>query len=273
MNGAVASGLLVLAAAGVATPHGSRGRLARLGGVPVAGVGALLAPLRVALARAEVSRRFAVGAVALGCGTGAGIGFGPVAAVVAAGYGGLAIHVVLRRRTTAAARRALVAALDGVAALVGDLRAGVTPGSALGAALPLLIGARPRTGGWASVDDLDGHGDRTPRGQVLTRLVAAWRLADQTGAPLADVLERAEAEVRGAERIRALAAAHAASAQATAVLLAALPLAGVALGYGIGADPVAVLFGTPVGGACAIAAVALQLAGLAWARRLAEVPT
>ena len=80
---------------------------------------------------------------------------------------------------------------------------------------------------------------------------AAVRLADRTGAPLAELVERIEADARSTDRGLAAAAAQAAGARATAWLLAALPLGGIGLGYGIGVDPVAVLLHTPVGGACA----------------------
>ncbi|MGH3747468.1 MAG: hypothetical protein ACRDT8_08740, partial [Micromonosporaceae bacterium] len=146
----------------------------------------------------------------------------------------------------------------------------VRPAEALGAALPQLIGA----GGerqTAGVADLGGCVDATPRGRVLAKLAAAWGVADTTGAPLADVLDRLDIEVRSGERARAMAMAHAASARATAALLAGLPLVGVGLGYALGADPAAVLLHTPIGGFCAIAAAALQLAGLFWASRLSKV--
>jgi tight adherence protein B len=272
MTAGVVSALLVLAACGLAVPAGSRARLARLGGARTPWWSRLVGRWRGLLAEAEVSGRLAVGCASCGAAVIATIGYGLVAGVIAAAYAGLAAHVVLRRRAAAVAGRALTDALDGVANLVADLRAGVAPAHALDAALPTLIGARRHGGvGMASVADLDGYLDDGPRGRVLSRLVAAWRLAETTGAPLGDVLERLEAEVRGGERTRALAAAHAASAQATATLLAALPLAGIALGYGLGADPLHLLLHSPIGGACAIAAVALQLAGLAWARRLARV--
>jgi len=290
-----ASGLLVLAAVGVGASAGSRARLVRLAGTRTPWWSRWVDTSGRLLAGAEVSRRLAVGCAGCAAAVAATIGYGPVAGVIAAAYAGLAAHLALQRRATAAARRALVDALDGVANLVGDLRAGMAPAYALDAALPLLIGSHRQSGmsgrqlgtagqfggggqvagrgrdGVASVADLDGHLDGTLRGRVLRRLVAAWRLAETTGAPLGDVLARLDAEVRSGERTRALAAAHAASAQATATLLAALPLAGIVLGYGLGADPLRVLLHTPIGGACAVAAVGLQLAGLAWARRLAQI--
>jgi len=89
------------------------------------------------------------------------------------------------------------------------------------------------------------------------------------------VLERLENHLRGVDRARATAAAQAAGARVSALLLAAMPLAGVGLGGVIGVDPAPVLFRTRLGAACLFGAVSLQLAGLAWAIRLAriEVPT
>jgi tight adherence protein B len=109
--------------------------------------------------------------------------------------------------------------------------------------------------------------------RIAELTAAIWRLAEQTGAPAADLVERIEADARGADRAKASAAAQAAGAKATALLLAALPLGGIALGYGIGADPLHVLLRTPLGGACAATAVLLQCAGLLWADRLANGPT
>jgi len=167
---------------------------------------------------------------------------GPVAAIIGVGYGGLATHLVLRRRAERIASRQRRNRLDQLGALAADLRAG----------LPLPPVAATAT-----------HPDR------IDRLVqAAARLADRTGAPLADLLDRIEADARATDRGLAAAAASAAGAQATAWLLALLPLGGIALGFAIGVDPVRVLLHTPVGAACAVAALLLQIGGLAWANRL-----
>ncbi|MFI7539692.1 hypothetical protein [Actinoplanes sp. NPDC049599] len=202
----------------------------------------------------EGSPRRAVGAaVLLGATVGLLLG-GPVAALVLALYGALGARAAVRR---AAHRRAAVArsrSLDDLNALAADLRAGLAVGPAQGT-LP---------GSGAVVDP--------PEARLAELTAAVWRLAEQTGAPAADLVERIEADARAGDRSRATAAAQAAGARATALLLAALPIGGIGLGYGIGTDPLHVLLRTPLGGLCAVAAVLLQGAGLLWADRLANGP-
>ncbi|MFV2101941.1 hypothetical protein [Micromonospora sp. LOL_024] len=219
---------------------------------------------------------------------GAGIGLllaGPVAAFALAGYGSLGVRGLLRRATALRVARARRERLDQLCALAADLRVG----------LPVPVAAEVlRLGGVASsVDcapgqavavamDGDGGGGAVSAGGSAGAAIpvdrpgrlarAAIRLADRTGAPLAELVERIESDARSAERGLAAAAAQGAGARATAWLLAALPLGGIGLGYGIGVDPLQVLLHTPVGGGCAIAAVILQAIGLLWAERLAAVP-
>ncbi|MFI7215663.1 type II secretion system F family protein [Micromonospora maritima] len=182
-------------------------------------------------------------AALLGGGAGMLLG-GPVAGLVLAAYGTLGARAVLRRRTRRAADLVHRRDLDRLGAAAADLRAG----------LPV-----------------DGVFDDGP-GRTARLARAAARLADRTGAPLAELLERVEADARAADRGLASAAAQAAGARATAWLLAALPLGGIGLGYAIGVDPVAVLLHTPVGGGSAVAAVVLQVGGLLWAERLGAGP-
>ncbi|WP_030486299.1 hypothetical protein [Micromonospora chokoriensis] len=185
----------------------------------------------------------------LGGGVGAVVG-GPVAAVAVAGYGALAVRAVLRWRVNRSAERTRRRGLDQLCGLAADLRAG----------LPV-----PQALEFAAVER-DGSG----RLRQLTS--AAVRLADRTGAPLAELVERIEADARATDRGLAAAAAQAAGARATAWLLAALPIGGIGLGYGIGVNPMAVLLHSTVGGACAVAAVVLQVVGLLWAERLGATP-
>jgi tight adherence protein B len=179
----------------------------------------------------------------------AGSGAGPVAAALAATYATGAVIVTVRRRRTARAAAAQTATLDTVAELAADLRAGAPPAAVLAAAQPVL--------------------SATPA--ELAAVLAAWQVSERTGAPLADVLDRVEAQIRQERQLRLAAAAHQAGTRATALLLAVLPVGGVALGFGIGADPLDALLGTPLGGGCALAACALQVTGVLWTERLSRI--
>jgi tight adherence protein B len=186
---------------------------------------------------------------------------GPVAAFVGAVYCALLTGAALRRTARREAALARAGSLDNLAALGADLRAGLPPASAA----DRLPKAETPTSGRSQ------YAVRAER-RIADLTDAVWRLAEQTGAPAADLVERIEADSRAADRAKASAAAQAAGAQATALLLAALPLAGIGLGYMIGADPLRVLLHTPLGGVCAAAAVVLQCAGMLWADRLANGP-
>jgi tight adherence protein B len=181
---------------------------------------------------------------------------GPVAGLVTAAYTGAAVALAAGRFQARAENRGRARAVDAAASLAADLRAGVPVASALADAADGLTPAPP------------GRAGAEP---IRRRVAAAVELAELSGAPLADVLDRLGADLRAADRVRAAAVAQAAGARASAWLLAAMPVAGVLLGYAVGTDPVRVLLHTPLGAACAVAAVLLQLGGLAWSDRLARV--
>jgi tight adherence protein B len=194
-------------------------------------------------------------AVLLGAGAGLFLG-GPVAAAALAGYAGGGawfVRRVGRRRRLGLAYRG---AVEAVAAVCADLRAGVAVGPALGA-VGGAVAAAATAGGDAA--------------RVTRRLAAAVHLAESSGAPLADVLDRLDTHLRAVDRVRAGAAAQAAGARASATLLAALPVAGVGLGAAVGADSWRVLLHTPIGAACLAGAAVLQLIGMAWTVRLVRV--
>jgi tight adherence protein B len=172
-------------------------------------------------------------------------------------YAALAVRVVSRQRSARQTLREHRRRLDELCGLAADLRAGIPASVAIGR-LSALRHSPDTTGG-----PLQDGSDR-----ISALLQAAGRIAERTGAPLADLVERIEADARARDRGLAAARAQAAGGQATAWLLAGLPVGGIALGYGIGVDPLEVLLRTPIGAGCAVAAVALQLAGLAWSDRL-----
>jgi tight adherence protein B len=177
---------------------------------------------------------------------------GPVAAIAVAAYA-LAAGIAWRGRTRRQrADRAYAELLDAIDGVAGDLRAGLTPDAALAT-----------TSRTAVRDEADAAIQA-----ACARLDAAYRISEALGAPLADIIDRVDADLRATRRARATVEAQTAGAQATSTLLAALPLAGLGLGAGMGADPVYQLLRTPVGAACGLSAVALQCAGLAWTARL-----
>ena len=204
---------------------------------------------------------------------------GPVAAAALGTYAGLAARTVLRRREHRDRAAARAQALDELGALAADLRAGLPPGelvptdlasTRLAPADRTPVGLGPDGSAGAAWSPAAAGSRVSPDEHRLRDLTAAvWRLAERTGAPVADLVDRIEADGRAADRGRAAAAAHAAGARATALLLAGLPAGGIALGYAIGVDPLRVLLHTPLGAACVAGALVLQLGGLAWADRLA----
>lgn len=200
---------------------------------------------------ADQHPRLAAVLIAATTATVAGIAAGPTAAAIATAYVVATVAIVAARRRAREDAKVFDAAITAVGAVAADLRAGADPTVAV---------ARSRS----SLATSGSAGD------VSRRLDAAIHVADESGAPLADVLDRLETDARTLARSRASATSQAAGAQATAVLLAALPVAGIALGEGVGADPVHVLLHTPLGAACAGGAMGFQLAGLAWAQRLAN---
>lgn len=207
---------------------------------------------------------------------------GPVAALVCGTYSGFGAYLAFRRRAAQRAGRLRAAALDAVTALADDLQAGLAPSRALGHVWPRLTGTEvdPLTAPNPVVPDDPAAvlaGDPAPsRADITARLAVAWRLAAGTGAPLADLLDRLQTELSERERLRRAAAAQTAGNRVTAALLALLPLAGIGLGYAIGADPLQLLWHTGIGAGCAVAALVLQFAGVAWTLRLTrtdgEVP-
>ena len=193
--------------------------------------------------------------VALGCGlagvTGGFLLAGPVGSAIAGVYAVLGALAWARGRAERRSAAARTAAVDAIGTLAADLRAGLPAARALAEALPAL-----RVGG-------------DPAVARAARLVGgAMQVADRLGAPLAVLLDRVDADLRAAERCRVTVAAQTAGARATAWLLAALPLGGVGLGYGMGGDPGRVLLHTPLGAGCALGALLLQCAGLAWTARM-----
>ena len=114
-----------------------------------------------------------------------------------------------------------------------------------------------------------GGGDAHPSLPGLwAELAACVSVSERSGAPLAGVLGRYAAQLEASLDQQAARETALAGPQATVRLLTWLPLGGLGLGYLLGADPVAVLTGTPLGWLAAAAGAALSLIGRFWSRAL-----
>ncbi|MEY9487220.1 tight adherence protein B [Streptomyces calvus] len=187
---------------------------------------------------------------------------------------------VLRKvRRAAAERRARERRADAVialcTALAGEVRAGRQPGEALLPAardsgglgdMQAAVLAAARFGG--DVPDALTAAARQPGAEGLRGLAACWRVAVDQGAGLAAGVDRLEAALRAERDQRADLRAQLAGARATAVLLAGLPVVGLALGAALGADPLHILLHTSSGLICLAAGGVLEGLGLWWALRI-----
>lgn len=162
----------------------------------------------------------------------------------------------------------------GAAGDAGTAGVAAVAGAAAGA--PAAAGARtldrvatlvaagvPPPRAWDLVGGFPRHDD--PAWQDVA---AVLRVAERTGAPVAVVLRAlAGALRRSAASDRAVRVALA-GPRASARVVLALPVLGLALGSTWGAGAVQVLVGTPVGWGCCAVAMVLVLAGQAWTGRL-----
>jgi tight adherence protein B len=198
------------------------------------------------------------------------LGWAVAGSVVLAAAAGVATRAVTRTasarqdRRRAADRRA--AAVDLVTALAAELRGGAEPRVALAAACgaafaSVAAAARsPATdpaGALRTVAAAEGS-------ELLADLAAAWQVTDVAGAGLAGPATRLAESARAADAVRRELDAALAGPRATAALLSMLPVAGVLLGSGLGADPLAFLVSSGDGRVVLLAGTLLIAAGVSW---------
>ncbi|MFC9788091.1 type II secretion system F family protein [Rhodococcus sp. NPDC127528] len=200
---------------------------------------------------------------------------GPAAALAAATLACTVAHRVRRRRLgrdRVAEQRGLLAALE---AAVGELRVGTHPAAACATAAEEAKGtAAEAFRGAAATARLGGSaaaGLRAPGGAIdadLDRIAAAWKVAEQHGIALAELLDAARTDLLGRIRFRDRVESGLAGARATAAVLAGLPLLGIALGQLMGAGPLRVLLSGGLGGVLLVLGTVLVCAGLLWTDRI-----
>lgn len=258
------AGLAAALAVLLVWPPGARQRWARLG---TAGPGARL---RLRLPQ--------VWPIALPL---AGVGVGALslrtAWVVVGGCVGLILGTAAQLwRAQARRRRAAGNEAEVVAAcrlLSGLLRVGQVPGVALqlaAAELPVLAEAAAAQRAGGSVAEVLRAGASSPGRSGLAELAVAWELAERTGASMTAALDGVVERQAAASVVAEVVAAELAAPRATGRLLAVLPLAGLALGYGVGGDPLSFLLGSPIGWSGLTAGVVLACVGVLWTDWLAR---
>ncbi|MFD0000144.1 type II secretion system F family protein [Nocardia sp. NPDC127526] len=203
------------------------------------------------------------------------VGIGPlIAATLVAGTAGLR----WRRRTLERRRSAEISRLlDGLEAVIGELRVGAHPSAAAATAARETGGevacafaasaARSRLGG-SGAEGLRRPG--TVVSQELSRIADAWLVAERHGLALAELLSAARVDLVGRRRFRDRTQAGLAGARATAAVLAVLPVLGIGLGQLMGAAPLHVLFASSVGTWLLPLGVALACTGLLWTDAITE---
>ncbi len=196
----------------------------------------------------------------------------PLVAALGGAAAAAGVRVWSRRRATAQVDASLRGLADGLGALAADLRAGRSLIDAAAAAEQAC--GDPRAGRSlvraVRTPDVAPAREAGEIAHALTRIAAATRLSTRTGCSLAAVATAVEDDLRARARHRAELRAATAGPRASAVVLAGLPVLGLLMGSGVGADPWRVLTTTAPGQALLVGGVVLEAAGLAWSHRLVE---
>lgn len=200
------------------------------------------------------------------------------AAPVIVGWTGLVIVAVgWRRARRSHGRKRRLAVRDEtqliVDALVAELRSGAPPEIVVRrlAAESALIEPAAVVGaaGGDVAAALRAAGAR-PGAEPLADVGRAWAVSQECGAPLAGVLEQVRAAAREERELHRELAAGVAPARATVALVAAMPPLGLALGSGLGVDPLGVVLTTVPGALCLAAGVGCAVAGIVWIDLIAD---
>jgi tight adherence protein B len=179
----------------------------------------------------------------------------------------------LRRRSVLRQREAEV--VEAVFAFAAELRAGRPPGRALALVAACTSRLRDELSRAATAVEAGASAAaelrqlaHSPGCQGLAAVAAAWEVTESAGGAVADVLERLGDVLDVERQNRAALDAALAAPRATMVLLAALPVFGLALGQSLGAHPTDVLLHRTLGWAMLTLGVGLDAIGVAWTRLL-----
>ncbi|MBO0597009.1 hypothetical protein I2485_14705 [Nesterenkonia sp. E16_7] len=109
--------------------------------------------------------------------------------------------------------------------------------------------------------------------EVLQGLISIHALSQSTGAPLSRLCRKAADSLEDSAALDAAVRTAAAGPRLTQFILAALPLGGLAMGALMGAQPLAVLFGSTLGWGCLVSGLGCLLLGWRWSARMIRAVT
>ena len=168
----------------------------------------------------------------------------------------------LAARTGGERRRAVITLCR---ALAAELRAGQPPQEALRLA---VAQAGPSVSAVSDAGSLRTAAGSDPDLAALSYLAVCWDVAAETGAGLATVVDGLAENLTEQEEQRTEALARTAGPRTTAFVLGGLPVVGVLMSAGLGGSPLSFLFTTPLGLACLVGGVALDVLGVWWTVRM-----
>jgi len=194
------------------------------------------------------------------------------AGLVLTGAAAGAWRLVTRARVRRAAQATGDRVVEACEALAGELRAGQTPMRALRHCVEV----------WPPLAEASAAGDlgsdvpgamrrlaRLPGAAGMREVADAWQVSQRSGGTMAPALGRVADSARRRRATDRLVASELASAQATARLVAVLPLVVLGMGSGLGGDPWGFLLTSGPGIACLGAGLGLAYCGLSWIERIA----
>ncbi|MEO5710335.1 MAG: type II secretion system F family protein [Nocardioidaceae bacterium] len=187
---------------------------------------------------------------------------------------GLAVGVLVRRgrvARAAALRQAFV--VEVCESLVGELRAGQPLVAGLEHCLDVWVDFEPVVAAArlsADVPEALRRLSSRPGAEGLREIASAWQVSERSGAGLAAALSQVARTARSRQSTRHLVRGELASAQATARLVAGLPLVSLAMSAGIGGSPWHFLLGTAFGITCLGGGALFAFLGLLWIDRIAR---
>lgn len=157
--------------------------------------------------------------------------------------------------------------------LAGELRAGLPPQRALRHGVEVWPELEPVAAAAELGADAAAAMRRLallPGASGLRDVASAWLVSEGSGATMSLALSRVADAARERRASQRLVASELASAQATARMVAALPLLVLVMGSGVGGDPWRFLLRTTAGLACLSAGLLLAFVGLWWISRIAD---